>query len=767
MRFCLYLLLISFQGFPQTYQLHGYTKDATTKESLVGVSIVLKNEKSISQSNAYGFFSLKLNSNKQYTIVFSSVGYENDTLIIPAKLQNTSIEINLKPVDFQLEEVQVSGLNESSGINQISTASLTPNEIKAIPILFGEKDPIKAFQLLPGVQQASEGSSMFLVRGGGADQNLLLLDQATVYNANHLFGFISTFNLEAIKHIELYKGGFPARYGGRLSSVLDVKMKEGSSEGFHGEAGIGLITSRFTLEGPIYKRKASFVFSARRTYFDVVRRLIPLKGFDVKYHFYDLNGKVNWHINPKNSLYLSLYTGADKLDIDEAVHIGLVKTNYQYGMNWGNVTSTLRWNHIFTEKLFVNISLISTKYDFQIFDKLSREIADDKYRAETDYLSSIRDFSLKTDFDYFASLSTTIRWGGGFTNHRFDPRIIKVGTEPSTATNITNYEWALYGEYESKWTPKLSSNLGIRLNSYHFDQKNSRFVEPRAVVSYQINNSLILKGAYARMSQFTHQLSNTGVGFPTDLWVPATKKVPIAVAQQISAAIEKKFRNSYSMTVEAYYKKMSNVVSYKDNAYFVDVPPNEETNFWENKLTSGQGWAYGYEVLLKKNAGKLKGWIGYTLAWSIRQFPDLNAGVPFYSRQDRRHEFELVGTYALKPRVRLSANWIYTSGNPLTAPLSSFVSFKNDRIGLVDYGAMNAYRTKAIHRLDVGIQFHRKRKYFERFWEIGFYNAYNRQNPFYYSVETIENPRQGTVKYELRSRALFPIVPSVSYNVKW
>ncbi len=221
------------------------------------------------------------------------------------------------------------------------------------------------------------------------------------------------------------------------------------------------------------------------------------------------------------------------------------------------------------------------------------------------------------------------------------------------------------------------------------------------------------------------------------------------------------------MTVEAYYKKMSNVVSYKDNAYFVDVTPNEETNFWENKLTSGQGWAYGYEALLKKNAGKLKGWIGYTLAWSIRQFPDLNAGTPFYSRQDRRHEFELVSTYALKPRVRLSANWIYASGNPLTAPLSSFVSFKNDRIGLIDYGAMNAYRTKAIHRLDVGIQFHRKHKYFERFWEIGFYNAYNRQNPFYYSVETIENPRQGTVKYELRSRALFPIVPSVSYNVKW
>jgi hypothetical protein len=763
-------------SFAQTVQLHGYVKDASTKEALVGVNITLKNQNTLVQSNNYGFFSLQLTANKRYQIIFSSVGFQNDTLEIVAQNQNKMerplrrtdpIDVYLKPLDYQLDEVVVEGNREPSKTTQISTNTLTPAEIKTIPLIFGEKDPIKAFQLLPGVQQASEGSSMFLVRGGGADQNLLLLDQATVYNANHLFGFISTFNADPIKHIELYKGGFPARYGGRLSSVLDVRMKEGSSEGFHGEVGIGLITSRLTLEGPIVKKKASFLFSARRTYFDAIKFLVPTKGFSVNYHFYDLNAKLNWQINPKNSLYLSLYTGSDKLAIDEGLQIGLVSSNYQYGMNWGNVTSTLRWSHVFSEKLFANTSAIWTKYNFELFDKYSRQIADDKYQTETDYLSSIRDLSLKTDFDYFANLNTTIRWGGVFTQHSFNPQILKVGTETPASTTIDNAEWGFYAEYESKWTEKLSSNLGLRLNSYHISSQNSRFFEPRAVLSYQASNTWTLKASYARTSQFTHQLSNTGVGFPTDLWVPATEKVPIASAQQVSGAIEKKFRNGYSLVLETYYKKMTNVVSYKETNTFVNVSTNQETNFWENKLTSGQGWAYGYEVLLKKNSGKLRGWIGYTLGWSIRQFPDLNGGQPFYSRQDRRHDFELVATYSLKPSIRLSANWIYTTGNPITAPLASFATFKNDRVGLIDYGAMNIYRTPSVHRLDLGIQFYRKRKYFERYWEIGLYNAYNRQNPFYYSVETIENSQTNTLKYELRSRALFPIVPSVGYNVKF
>jgi hypothetical protein len=765
--FSFYCFLITVPCFSQTYQLHGYVKDANTKEGLIGVNIVVKEEKSISQSNNYGFFSLKLSSNKNYQVIFSSVGFQTDTLFVEPKKINAALEIILQPIDYQLDEVVVKGDQENTKLNQISSLVLTPAEIKTIPLIFGEKDPIKAFQLLPGVQQASEGSSMFIVRGGGADQNLLLLDQATVYNANHLFGFISTFNTDPIKHIELYKGGFPARYGGRLSSVLDVKMKEGSSKGFHGEAGIGLITSRLTLEGPILKNKASFLFSIRRTYFDIVRELIPIKGFDVKYWFYDFNGKLNWQINTKNGLFLSVYTGTDKLNINEELKIGLTKVNYNYGMNWGNVTSTIRWNHIFNEKLFSNVSIISTKYNFQLFDIYSRQIDNDKYERETDYFSSIQDINLKADIDYFANLNTTIRFGGVFTKHQFKPQILKIGADSSRVVSINNSEWALYGEYESRWTNKLSSNIGLRLNSYNTGKNNQYFIEPRVVLAYQLNDSWKLKGSYAYTSQFTHQLSNTGVGFPTDLWIPSTQRIPIASAKQISGAIEKTLNHGFSLSFESYYKKMQNVVSYKETTNFINVSDNQETNYWETKITSGQGWAYGCELLFKKNTGRFRGWLGYTLGWSIRQFDDLNEGKPFYSRQDRRHDLEIVTTYSLKPSIRLSANWIYTSGNPITAPLASFVSFKNDKVGLIDYGNMNAFRTDAVHRLDLGIQFIKKRKKFERTWDISVYNAYNRQNPYYYSVETIQNTQTNTLKYELRSRALLPIIPSVSYNIKW
>lgn len=760
-------LLTQTEAFSQTLQLHGYVRDAATEETMLGVGITVKGENSVAQTNAYGFFSLELLSAKNYQIVFSSIGYQNDTLSVLAHSQKGDVVVHLKPTDFQLSEVVVKGDKAPGKINRISTNTLTTAEIKTMPIIFGEKDPVKAFQFLPGVQPASEGSSMFLVRGGGADQNLLLLDQATVYNANHLFGFISTFNADPIKHIELYKGGFPARYGGRLSSVLDVRMKEGSPQSFHGEGGMGIITSRLTLEGPIWKNKVSFMLSARRTYFDAVKFLIPIKSFDVNYNFYDLNGKINWQINPRNSLYLSTYSGADRLAISDEFKVGLVRSNYDYNMNWGNLTSTLRWNHLFGEKLFSNTSLVLTKYDFKVVDKFSRQVADDRITSETDYLSSIRDVSLRTDFDYFSSLNTTIRWGGAVTRHSFNPQILKVDTEPARSTTINNLEASVYAEYEAKWTEKLSGNLGFRLNAYEVGQQFSWFAEPRAVVSYQFNSSWTAKAAYARTSQFTQQLSNTGVGFPTDLWVPSTAKVPVASAQQLSGALEKSFGNKYSLTVETYYKKMANMVSYRETSPFVSASATQESNFWESKLTSGQGWAYGYEFLLKKNAGKLRGWLGYTLAWSIRQFDDLNNGKPFYSRQDRRHDLELVTTYSLSPSITFSANWILTSGNPLTAPLASFSTFKTDRVGLIDYGAMNAYRTKSVHRLDLNVQFHRRRRRFERYWELGVYNAYNRQNPFYYSVETIENPASNTLKYSLRSRPLFPIVPSVSYNFKW
>jgi hypothetical protein len=766
----LFFALLAFQlgAFSQKKTLHGYVKDSKTSESLVGVSIVVDQEEIIVQSNTYGFFSLNLSNRQSYQIVFSSVGYQKDTINCFLEDENKEIEVRLVPINYELEEVVVN--QNLTRINQMSSHQLGIDEIKQIPIIFGEKDPIKAFQFLPGVQPASEGSSMFVVRGGGADQNLLLLDQATVYNANHLFGFISTFNADPIKNIELCKGGFPARYGGRLSSVLDVQMKEGSSEGFHGEGGIGVVSSRFTIEGPIISKKAAFLISGRRTYADLFTKLLTPKGFDANYNFYDLNAKFNVNINRKNQIFWSLYYGDDKLAIEENIDLGFAKFKYQYGMNWGNRTSTFRWNYIFNEKLFANTSIVWTKYNFNLNDDYYRKFNDIVTASNTNYLSSIEDKGIKTDFDYFINLNQRIRYGFSITQHSFNPQIINskfANDSLSSSEPLRNFETTFYAEYESKLTSKLSANTGIRTNIYEILNKNAWFIEPRFVLTYQFQKALSTKISYAKTSQFIHQLSNTGVGFPTDLWVPASEKAPIAYAHQLAFGLNKDFPKSYSLSVETYYKWLYNIINYKDDVTFVSTTNEKKSNFYEQKITSGKGWAYGTEVLMKKNAGKFTGWIAYTLSWSIRQFEDLNYGKPFYSRQDRRHDFEIIGTYKVNKKIKLSANWIYTTGNSITAPLATYAGFAFDMVGYIYYGQMNAYRTKPIHRLDIGVQLFKKRKKIESFWDFSIYNAYNRQNPFYYSVETLQNQQQQVTKYLLRSRALFPIIPSISYNFKF
>lgn len=757
-------------GFSQKFTLNGFIRDTKTGESIVGVNIAVNGEKILTQSNNYGFFSLILINRHSYQIIFSSIGYEKDTLNIFLEDKNKEIDIELLPSNYEFEEITIYSKHNSSKLNQMSSHKLRINEIKQIPIIFGEKDPIKAFQLLPGVQPASEGSSMFLVRGGGPDQNLLLLDQATVYNANHLFGFISTFNADPIKNIELHKAGFPARYGGRLSSVLDVQMKEGNSEEIHGEGGIGVISTRFTLEGPILKNRAAFLISGRRTYADFFTKLLTPKGFSVKYNFHDLNAKFNISINRKNQVFWSLYTGNDKLSIEEDIDLGLAKLKYKYGMDWGNRTSALRWNHVYSEKFFVNVALVWTKYNFKLYDDYFKKFDDVVSESTTNYLSSIDDKSIKTDFDYFINLNNTLHYGLSLTKHTFNPQIIdnKFKDNPLVSENpMSNSEAVFYVEYESKWTNRFSTNCGIRTNIYQLSDKKKWFIEPRFFLNYQLLKGLSTKISYAKTSQSIHQLSNTGVGFPTDLWVPATEKIPIAYAKQLAIGLSKDFDNAYSFSVENYYKWLYRIISYKEDATFVSVASGESSNFWEQRIASGKGWAYGTEFLLKKNNGKLTGWIAYTLSWSIREFEELNYGKPFYSRQDRRHDFEIVGTYKINEKLKFSANWIYTSGNPITAPLATYAGFPGDVIGSIYYGQMNNYRTEPVHRLDISLQLHKKKKKIENFWDFSIYNAYNRQNPFYYAIETVQNEKQQITEYSIRSRALFPIIPSISYNFKF
>jgi len=419
---------------------------------------------------------------------------------------------------------------------------------------------------------------------------------------------------------------------------------------------------------------------------------------------------------------------------------------------------------------FANTSLIWTKYNFKLYDDYFKEFNEIITESTTNYLSSIDDKGIKTDYDYFINLNNTVHYGFSFTQHTFNPQIIdnKLKNDSLISSKpIRNLETSFYVEYESKWTSSLSTNLGLRTNIYQLPNKNTWFIEPRFVLNYQFYKALTTKISYAKTSQSIHQLSNTGVGFPTDLWVPATEKVPIAYAQQLAIGLSKDFDKSYSLSIESYYKWLYNIISYKDDATFVSTTNEKTSNFWEQRITSGKGWAYGTELLLKKNNGKLTGWVAYTLSWSIREFEELNYGKPFYSRQDRRHDFEIVGTYKINKKIKLSANWIYTSGNAITAPLATYSGFPNDIIGSVYYGQMNAFRTKPIHRLDIGLQLYKMRKQIESYWDFSIYNAYNRQNPFYYAVETIENKQQQITKYSLRSRALFPIIPSISYNIKF
>jgi len=634
---------------------------------------------------------------------------------------------------------------------------------------------------MPGVQKGSEGNSGLYVRGGGPDQNLIILDDATVYNAYHLFGFFSLFNGDALKSVELTKGGFPARYGGRLSSVVEMNMKEGNKEALHGEAGIGLISSRLTLEGPIVKNKASFLVSGRRTYLYVL--LLPLLPADQKfgYNFYDLTTKVNYDFGHKDKLYLSGYFGQDgfsgrSTDKDRTT---------EGGLKWGNATATLRWNHLFNNRLFANASLIFSNYRFNIY-QLDE---DKKGKYELEYRSGIRDFSFKYDLDFLPNPKHSIRAGFQTTFHRFTPSAVVVKNSninqfEQNIRNIDAQESGLYVEDTYRPVPRVTINAGFRLS--HFLNKGQSYLnsEPRLSAAYKLREDLALKASYATMNQYIHLLSNTGIGLPTDLWVPSTNQVRPQRSDQVALGIAKDFtERNLALTVEGYYKKSRNIIGYKEGASFllIDDPTTAEELSWEQNITSGQGWSYGAEVLLQRKAGRFSGWLGYTLSWTQLQFDELNFGQKYFARYDRRHDISLVSFYRLSDRITLSGTWVYGTGNAITLPLANYQSVEHN-LGTVstnpnqpnynpyyqsvnEYGSKNDLRMAAYHRMDLGIQFHKKKKWGERTWEISIYNVYNQQNPyFYYKGTQVDNTGTRNV---LKQVTLFPIIPSFSYHIKF
>lgn len=756
----------------QTFTISGNIKDLSTGEDLIGATLSVKELPGVGvASNAYGFYSLTLDAG-DYTLVYEFLGYEAYEEAIQLNT-NITKSVELGAGGLEIETVVVKAEKEDDNISntKMSVNKLNPKEIEAIPVIFGERDIVKTLQLTPGVKSAGEGNSGFYVRGGGIDQNLILLDEAPVYNASHLLGFFSVFNSDALKDVTLYKGGIPAEFGGRASSVLDIKMKEGNKKHFSVSGGIGLISSRLTIESPIVKEKGSFIVSARRTYADQFLRFSSNEtAKNSTLYFYDLNAKANYQLTEKDRIFLSGYFGRDNFGFN----------NNQFGFDWGNGTGTLRWNHLINEKLFSNTSAIYSNYNYKL------NISFDE-SAGFSIASGIQDWNFKQDFSWFPNPNNTIKFGLNGLLHTFKPGTLEVTESntqfiPDTIQAQKAIEGAIYIQNEQKINDKLSIFYGLRysmfnqvgpgdINTYdsegnvtetvNYDEWESvkyyGGLEPRFSLKYQLDDVSSVKASYNRINQYLHLLSNSATTTPTDIWIPSSKNVKPQIADQVALGYFRNFAdNNYEFYIEGYYKDLQNQIDYRNGA---DLVLNSAV---EGELVFGDGHAYGAEVYLKKRKGDLTGWISYTLGRTLRTFPDINNGEEFPARQDRIHDVAIVGIYKLAPKWTLSGTFVFYTGDAATFPSGKY------NVGGIDvpyFTERNGYRFPNYHRLDLGVTWIRKKtERKESSWNLSVYNAYARENAYTISFREVEdNPNQN----EAVQLALFKIIPSISYNFKF
>jgi outer membrane cobalamin receptor len=664
---------------------------------------------------------------------------------------------------------------------QTSMNSIPMAQIKALPAIFGEVDVLKALQLLPGVQGGTEGSSGIYVRGGGPDQNLFLLDGVPLYNVNHLGGFFSTFNADAISNIDLYKGGFPARFGGRLSSVLDIRMKEGNNKEYHGEASIGIISSKLLLEGPIKKNKGSFIISGRRTYIDLL--LAPLIKSQTNgnssfgYYFYDLNTKLNYKLSEKDHLYASGYFGLDKFSVGNKDNFGSSSDETKGGFDWGNYTGIVRWNHIFTQKLFGNASASISNYNFHVGFANTQISTNETTKTTADLNSGIRDYALKYDLDYLPNVNHSIKIGAGFISHKFTPSTNSIsytsnGNGFDTALNNNNIfaqELAAYLEDDYTITNKLKANIGVHFAGFNVQTNFYTGIQPRLSARYLLNDKYSIKASYSKMNQFINLLAFEGIGLPSDLWVPVTDKIKPQNSHQIAVGIAGSPTPMFEVSAEAYYKTMQNVIDYKDGASFILNPQG-----YEELVEMGKGLCYGSEFFIQKKEGRLQGLLSYGLAWTKRKYETINNGNWYYYKYDRRHDFKIAAIYKLNDRWEISGDFIFNTGNWTTLPTTSFSSFtpniKNasdfydiQRQNVKYYPARNNYNMINTHRMDVSVRYFKKRKKYERIWTIGVYNLYGRKNPMFILEGTDNNGNPAYRQFSLFGFAL----PSIAWNIKF
>jgi len=766
-------LLIFFAVFPvlafgqQNYTLSGKITDAETGEDLIGVSILVVELVKGAATNSYGFYSLSLPEGT-YTIRYSYVGYENVEHVLNLN-KNHVINIEITPSVIALNEVIVSAERDDTKITSAESGveKLTLKDIENIPVLFGEKDILKTIQLLPGISNSAEGSTGFNVRGGSMGQNLILLDEAPVYSSSHLAGFFSVFNSDAIKDVTVYKGGIPANYGGRASSVLDITMNNGNSKTFSSSGGIGLVSTRLTFEGPVLKDKMSFIISGRRTYGDLVAKLLFPENIirdDMSFYFYDFNAKLSYSINDNNRLFLSGYFGRDLFELGN-----------ETGTGWGNTTGTIRWNHLFSDRLFSKTSIIYSKYNYGfIIGSIDMRLR-----------SGIEDLSLKEEATWYINPEYTLKFGMNITYHEFSPGKLTSGESTSFEIVLGEkraFENTLYIQNEQEITPRFSANYGLRFSTfnqtgpgwfYEYNTENEPVdstwyssgkpaypwfgFEPRLSVNYILSDKSSVKLSYNRMAQYLHLLSNSTAGSPTDVWMPGSNNLKPLFVDQFSAGLFRNFLdNSVETSIEVYYKKMTNSIDYEDGA---DIIFNEHV---ESQILTGKGRSYGVELYIKKKYGSFTGWMSYTLSRTENKVEGINNFSWYPMKYDKTHDVSVVAIYKISQRLTISGVWTYATGNAVTFPSGKYILDNNP---VPYYTERNGYRMPAYHRLDVSLTLNGKnRKKYKSGWDFSVYNLYNRHNAYMISFRESETVPGSTEAVKL---SLFGIVPSITYKFKF
>lgn len=789
MRFFVFLLLFQLALFvnAQKYTVSGYVKDALSGESLIGANVYLKELMKGGTTNTYGYYSITADAGS-YTLVGSFMGYEDYNYTLELN-KNIVLNIEMNPKVITTKEVVITGekADENLQNTDMGTVQMSVEKIKAIPVIFGEVDVLKTITLTPGIQSGGEGNSAFYVRGGGPDQNLLLLDEAVVYNASHLFGFFSVFNADAIQNIEMTKSGMAANYGGRLASVLDINMKDGNKKKYQVEGGLGLISSRLTVQGPIKKDDASFIVSARRTYADIlmkpfIKKTSPFKSRGSGYYFFDMNAKVNYRLSDKDRFFASTYFGRDLFSMDDK------KQDLKMDMLWGNATFTARWNHLFSQKLFSNVSFVFSDYRFEFGSKMNM--------YDIKLYSGINDYNAKIDFTYIPASSHLLKFGTNYNFHVFMPNNATANTEGvdfnlGSKVKLYSHETAMYINDEFNVGNRLRFNLGLRgsffahvgpfdryikdprtkltIDTIHYDKnklvKPYWGVEPRASARFKINEKSSLKASFTQNYQYVHLASPATVSLPTDVWIPSTDVVKPQFGTQYSLGYYRNFMdNIIETSVEVYYKTLKNQIEYAGGALIED---NLNNNV-DNNFVFGSGYSYGVEFFINKKMGSTTGWLGYTWAKTNRLFSDLNDGKEFPAKYDRRHDISFVLTHYLNEKLTISGVFVYSTGNCSTMPIGIY--FIDGSI-VYEYGSRNGFRMPAYHRADVSLTWYpkskKKARKIEESWNFSIYNIYGRRNPFFIYYDIQGDVTKGDLKMTPRQVSLFSILPSITWNFKF